>query len=50
MFVGGDGAVEGEKDRTEIGFRPFTRIRLELRLDIDDKGRTDGGEQASLRT
>jgi hypothetical protein len=42
--------VEGEKDRTEVGFGPFGRIRLEVRLDVDDEGGADCGEQTGLRT
>ena len=49
MFVGSDGPIEAEKDRAEVGFRPFPRIRFKLGLDIDDEGGADSREQTSLR-
>ena len=39
----------GEHKRTEVGFRPFARVWLELGLDINGEGGTDCGEQASLK-
>ena len=42
------GLVESEKDSTEEGDGLFIGIRLELRLDIDGKGRADCRKQTSL--
>jgi len=47
-FVRDGRLVEGEKDRTEEGCGLLVRIGLETRVDIDDEGRTDGGEQTRL--
>ena len=43
------GLVESEKDCTEEDRSLLVRIRLQLRLDIDDKRRADRGEQTGLR-
>jgi len=40
--------VEGEEDRTEEGCRLLVRIGLETRVDVDDEGGADGGEQTRL--
>jgi hypothetical protein len=48
-FVRDGGLVEGEKDCAEEGCRLLVRIGLELRVDVDDEGGTDGGEQTRLR-
>ena len=44
MFVGYDGPVEAEENRSQICLRPFTRIRLEFRLDVNDEGGADRRE------
>jgi len=52
-----DGSVAAERgvvhlvdeDAEESG-RLFVRIGLELRMDLDDEGGSDGGEQTSLRS
>ena len=49
MFVGSDGSVEAEKDRSEVGFRPFAGVWFKLGLDVDDKSRADCREQTGLR-
>jgi hypothetical protein len=49
VFVGSDRSVEAEKDRSEVGFRPFARVRLELGLDVDDESRANCREQTGLR-
>jgi hypothetical protein len=38
-----------EEDCTEVGFRSSAGIWLEARLDVDDEGRADRGEQTGLR-
>jgi hypothetical protein len=40
--------VEGEEDRAEEGCRLLGRVRSEVLMDVDDKGRADGREQARL--
>jgi hypothetical protein len=47
---GYDRSIEAEEDCTEVGFGPFVGIWLELRLDVDDEGGADRGEQTGLRT
>jgi len=47
-FVRSNGSVEAEEDCAEVGFRSFTGVWLELRLDVDDEGRTDCRERTSL--
>jgi len=47
-FVWDGRLVEGEEDCTEDGCRLLVRIGLETRVDIDDEGGTDGGEQTRL--
>jgi hypothetical protein len=42
-------SVEADEDRSEVGFRRLARIRLELRLNIDDEGGADYGERTGLR-
>ena len=49
MFIGSDGFVEAEKDRSEVYFRAFARVRFELGLDIDNENRADRREQTGLR-
>jgi hypothetical protein len=44
-----DGANLLEESCSEVGFRPFARIWVELRLDVDYDSRTDWGELGSLR-
>jgi len=41
--------IEGEKDRAEEDCRLFVWIGLETRVDVDDEGGTDGGEQTRLQ-
>ena len=48
VFVRNNGSVEAEEDRSEVGFGPFGRIRLEFRLDVDDEGGADSREQTGL--
>ena len=50
VFVRDNGPVEAEEDCSEVGFRSFAGIGLEPRLDGDDKGGADCGEQTGLRT
>ena len=46
----GDGRlIESEEDGSEEGRRSIVRIGLEVRMDVDDKGGADGGEQTSLQ-
>ena len=47
-FIRDGGLVEGEKDHVEEGCRLFIRIGLEPRVDVDDEGGTNGGEQTRL--
>jgi hypothetical protein len=49
VFVWNGGSVEAEENRPEVGFRPFGGVWLELRLDVDDEGGADCGEQTGLR-
>ena len=42
--------VKGEEDGTKESHRLFVRVGLEFRMNIDDKGRADCGEQARLGT
>ena len=49
IFVGRDGSVEAEEDRSEVGFRPFARVWLEFGLDVDNEGRADRGEKTGLK-
>ena len=48
-FIWRDGSVEAEENRSEVGFGPFIGVWLEIRLDVDDEGGADRGEQAGLR-
>ena len=41
--------IEGEEDCAEEGCGLFVRIGLETRVDVDDEGRTDSGEQTRLQ-
>jgi hypothetical protein len=50
VFVWSNGSVEAEESCAEVGFGPFARIWLELRLDVDNEGGADGGEQTGLIT
>ena len=43
------GLIESEEDRAEEGGGLLVRIGLEVRMDVDDEGRADGGEQTSLQ-
>jgi len=46
----GDGRlVESEEDGAEECSRLLVRVGLQLRLDIENECRADGGEQTSLR-
>ena len=45
---GNGGLVESEEDGPQERRGLFVRIGLEIRVDIDDKGRADGREQAGL--
>jgi len=49
MFVGSDGFVEAEKDRSEVCFRAFARVWFKLGLDVDNESRADRREQTGLR-
>ena len=40
-----NGSVEAEEGRSEVCFRPFTGVWLELGLDVDDEGGADRREQ-----
>ena len=42
------GVVDLVDEDTEESGGLITRVGLELRLDVDDEGRSDGGEQTSL--
>ena len=42
------GVVDGVDEDTEESSGLIARVGLELRLDVDDKGRSDGGKQTSL--
>jgi hypothetical protein len=46
MHAGG----AAEENCAEVGFRPLGRILLEVRLDVDDGGRTDRREQIGQGT
>ena len=48
-LTGDGGLIESDEDRTEEGGGLLVRIGLEVRMDIDDEGRADGGEQTGLR-
>ena len=48
-FVRDGRLVEGEEDRAEEGCGLLVRIGLETRVDVDDEGRADGGEQTRLQ-
>jgi len=48
-FVWDGRLVEGEKDRAEEDCGLLVRIGLETRVNVDDEGGTDGGEQTRLR-
>ena len=48
-FVRDSGFIESEEDRAEKSCRLFVRVRLELRMDVDDEGRADGREETGLR-
>ena len=46
---GNGGLVESEEDSSEEGGGLFVGIGLEVRVDVDDEGGTDGREQAGLQ-
>jgi hypothetical protein len=48
-FVWDCGTVEGEEDGTEEGHCLVVGVGLELRIDVDDESRANGGEQTRLR-
>ena len=53
MWEGGSvvperGVVDLVDENTEEGGSLSTGVRLELRLDVDDEGRSDGREQTGL--
>ena len=48
FFVWNEGSVEAEKNRSEVRFRPVAGVGFEFRLDIEDEGGADRGEQAGL--
>ena len=48
-FVRDGRLVEGKKDRTEEGCGLLVRIGLKPRVDVDDEGGADGGEQTRLQ-
>ena len=50
VFVGSNGSVEAEENRSEVSFGPFGGIWLELGLDVDDESGADRREETSLRT
>ena len=43
------GLIESEENRAEEGSRSLVRIGLEVRMDVDDEGGTDGREQTGLQ-
>ena len=47
-FVDGGELINGKENREE-GYWIPSRIRFEHRVDVDDKGRTNGAEQTGLR-
>jgi len=47
-LTGDGGLIESEEDGTEEGGGLLVGIGLEVRVDIDDKRRADGGEQTRL--
>ena len=49
MSVRGAGSVEAEENCSEVGFRPFTGVWLELGLDGYDEGGADCRKQTSLK-
>jgi hypothetical protein len=49
IFTGNNGSIEGEENRSKVGFGPLAGIRPEVRLDVDDEGGADRGEQTGLR-
>ena len=50
-LAGDSGLIESEKDGAEEGHGlvVLVRVGLEVRLDVDNGSRTDGGEQTRLR-
>ena len=48
-FIWDGRLVEGEKDCAEKSCRLIVWVRLKFRVDVDDKGGTDGREQTRLR-
>ena len=48
-LAGNGGLVESEKDGPEERRGLLVGIGLEIRVDVDDKGRVDSREQAGLR-
>ena len=48
-LTGDGGLVESEEDGAEEGSGLFIWIGSEVRMEIDDEGRADGGEQTRLQ-
>ena len=48
-FVDGGELINGKENREKEGYWIPSRIRFEHRVDVDDKGRTNGAEQTGLR-
>ena len=48
-LAGNGGLVESEEDSTKEGGGLFVGVGLEVRMDVDDKGRADGRKQTSLQ-
>ena len=48
-LAGDSGLIESEEDGAEEGHGLVVRVGSEVRLDVDNESRTDGGEQTRLR-
>jgi len=46
----GGGLIEGDENIARGIYWPLAHVDLELRMNVDDEGRADGGEQTSLGT
>ena len=49
LFARSGRLVQSKEDGTKIFHRLVAGVRLQFRLDIDNEGRADCGEQTSLR-
>ena len=41
--------IEGDKDIARVIYWPLVHVDFELRMNVDDESRTDGGEKTGLR-